>query len=300
MAEQHNPLIAAIRRHPLTAFFVWFFTVGQAFAFAPLIIDTTIPQQWFINGATVFGLLLPAVVITAIIDGREGVRALGRGIVKLSGPARVYVVGFVVMPLVAIAMAVALLGAPDVPTSTWVSALATGLLVSTVVGFALNNLWEEVAWMGFVQARLQQRHSALRAALIAAPLFALQHTALLLQDDLVSTVLVFLVTLVLMATFRAFVAWIYNSTGGSLLVVGLFHAFGNAIGAGAGFGMSFLRALYPADPTVVGVLHSAAIAVVGLGIIVATRGRLGLPPGQEGRRADRSELQQGLATGSAR
>ena len=80
MAEQQNPVIAAIRRHPLIAFFVWFFTVGQAFAFAPRMVDTGVSQQWFINGATVFGLLVPAVVITAIVDVAGQADLLDRGV----------------------------------------------------------------------------------------------------------------------------------------------------------------------------------------------------------------------------
>src|SRR5580765_2349250 len=52
--------------------------------------------------------------------------------------------------------------------------LLTGLTVVLLI-----NLWEETGWMGFVQARLQARRGALRAALLTAPLFALIHLPLL-------------------------------------------------------------------------------------------------------------------------
>src|SRR3712207_8287691 len=47
-----------------------------------------------------------------------------------------------------------------------------------------NNLWEEAAWTGFVQARLQHRHGPLRAAVLTGPLFALQHIALFVGTPL--------------------------------------------------------------------------------------------------------------------
>jgi hypothetical protein len=69
--------------------------------------------------------------------------------------------------------------------------------------------------------------------------------------------------------------WVYNRTG-SLFLVGLTHAAGNA--AAAGFGDSFLRQLYPAED--VGMFHTLAAALLGLALIAATRGRLGRRPGR--------------------
>ena len=34
-----GPVVSFVRRRPLTAFFLWFFTVGQAFAFVPVLVD---------------------------------------------------------------------------------------------------------------------------------------------------------------------------------------------------------------------------------------------------------------------
>ena len=61
---------------------------------------------------------------------------------------------------------------------TIAAALLQGFVVQGILVLVTNNLWEEAAWTGFVQARLQQRHGAVRAALITGPLFALQHIAL--------------------------------------------------------------------------------------------------------------------------
>ena len=76
--------------------------------------------------------------------------------------------------------------------------------------------------MGFVQARLQANRGALQVAMLTAVVLTL-HRLLILGSGTVGLVL-------LTAIFilnRAFVGWIYNRTG-SLFVVGLTHAAGNA------------------------------------------------------------------------
>lgn len=296
MDDRQQGLGGVIRRHPIGAFLVWFFTVGQAFAFAPLYLDTAVHDQWFIIGSTLIGLLLPTLVITRIVDGHEGLRTLGRRIVKVRASLGLYLIGVVLMPILAIGFAVVFLGLPDVSTSTIVTALGSALLVGLLVGFLLNNLWEEVAWMGFVQARLQDRHGAMRAALITAPLFALQHLALIVTND-ASMIPILLIGFILVnIPFRAFNGWLYNRTGGSLLLVGLVHALSNAVGPGAGLTTGYLRVLYPADAEVVGLLHILALAVMGLTVMGITRFRLGLP----GRRTGTPGLRPNLVTGSVR
>ncbi len=48
-----------IARHPIAAFMAWLFTVGQAIAFTPLVVDTPVPDQVFVIATSVFGLFLP-------------------------------------------------------------------------------------------------------------------------------------------------------------------------------------------------------------------------------------------------
>jgi len=98
--------------------------------------------------------------------------------------------------------------------------------------------------MGFFQARLQERSgSAMRAAVLTAPLFALQHVALVVGNSGLLAVLLMLMLIVLAIPFRAVTAWTYNRTG-SLFIVGFIHAAGNA--AAAGSGRAFSSASTPA------------------------------------------------------
>ena len=291
MTDGRLALAGAIRRHPLTAFFLWFFTVGQLLAFTPRLVDPPVPDQWFINAATVIGLLLPALVITRVVDGEQGLSKLGRATLQVSAPLRLYAVGLVGVPLLTAAIAVALLGLPEVPASALITALGSGLVLNTVLGFVLNNLWEEVAWMGFVQARLQARHGALRGAALTAPLFALQHVSLFLGGGAATAVVILVIATLIMFLYRAFNGWLYNRSG-SLFLVGLVPAAGTAVGPGNGLAPGYLRQLYPGDTELVGVLHTAAFGVLALVVMAATRGRLGLEPE---RRADAATSRTGPA-----
>ncbi len=97
--------------------------------------------------------------------------------------------------------------------------------------------------------------------------------------------------------FRAVMAWTYNRTG-SLFFVGFLHAASNGTGGGSGFGDGFLPRLYPGEDFV-GVMHNIAFALIGIALIAATRGWLGLPtrraagPGQHADSASDQPLRRG-------
>ena len=71
-----------VQRHPYLSFLLIFNTVGQAAAFVPVIADRVYGVQvgvdlWLIVPTLLF-LLLPALVITRIARGRDGLRHLVR------------------------------------------------------------------------------------------------------------------------------------------------------------------------------------------------------------------------------
>jgi membrane protease YdiL (CAAX protease family) len=266
-------ITGVIRRHPLGVFFAWFFTVGQALAFTPVLIDTGLPAQVFVVASTLIGLLLPTVVITRIVAGRAGVRALWRRAVDVRVSLAWYALALLGLPLLAVVVTAALLGMPaDLSPSVLGAALAGNLLLPLLLTFLPNNWWEEVAWQGFVQDRLQARRGPVLAALLTAPLFALQHVSLTVGNPPVVAVLMMLLLTVLVFPFRLLTAWIYNRTG-SLFLVGLVHGTGNAVAGGSGFQDGFLARLYP-DQVVAVLAHQLAYVVLAVIVVVATRGRL--------------------------
>jgi uncharacterized protein len=275
---------ALIRRFPLGAFMAWFFTVGQAIAFIPVVArsayDVDLAAAPFLITAALVGLLLPAIVITWITDGSQGVRALRRRSLAYRVPARWYVLAVVGVPLVSVAAIAAATGWPDpVSGSAVTSAFTLGVLLQLPVVFATVNWAEEIAWMGFVQARLQGRHGALRAAVMTGPVFAFGHISQLIGSSLEATLSLLALMVLICIPFRALLGWIYNRTD-SLALVGLVHGTANATAAGSIIGTGLLDRLYP------GAGHGGVVipmlALIGLAVLIATRGGLG----RADRRAD--------------
>ncbi|MCO8277269.1 CPBP family intramembrane metalloprotease [Actinoplanes sp. TRM 88003] len=256
-----------IAGHPLTAFLAWLFTVGQGIAFFPLLVDVPVPHQVFIVATSLLGLLLPAVAITWIADGPAAAGRFLRRFVDWRVAWRWYALALAVVPVVAVGLARPLLGAP---TGSWTDALVSGFALSLVLTLIPNNWAEEGAWSGFFQARLQQRHSLVMAALLVAPVFALQHVSLAVGNPLPVAVAMLAFLAVLMVPYRILTGRIWNRTG-SLLILGLVHAAGNAAGPGSGFGDGLLRTLYPGEAMTAGFLHLLAYAVVGLAVLALGR-----------------------------
>ena len=269
-----------VARHPVLVFFLWFFTVGQILVFIPVVANAngqSWPVQWFVIASTVIGLLLPALVITWLVDGRAGLGALWAGVCRLRVGLGWYALALLGIPLLAVAITVLIDGLPtNVSPAMAVGAIWPHFVLPLLVTFLPNNLWEEVAWMGFVQARLQEWRGPLVAALISGPLFAVQHISLVFGNPVLVAALVMLIAIVLAIPFRFLTGWVYNRTG-SLFLVGLLHAAGNAVAGGSGFQTGYLRYLYP-DSIIAGGAHLFAFALVGLAVAIATRGRLGLDP----------------------
>ena len=74
---------------------------------------------------------------------------------------------------------------------------------------------------------------------------------------------------VLPISVRLVITWIYNATGHSVPVVGLYHA-----GLGVAAGSGFLPVIAPNMNTIV---IYAGFAVLAAAVLVGTRGRLGYP-----------------------
>jgi membrane protease YdiL (CAAX protease family) len=263
-----------IAGHPVAALLLWFFTVGQAIAFIPAMASSygsQLPEQPFTTASTWLGLLLPALAITWLLHGRPATRALLR-LTAVPGTLRWYSLCLVGIPLTSLAITLATVGVPVASSPSEVAhALLVGFGAQTLLHLVTNNLWEELAWTGFVTARLQARHSPMRVAFLTAPLFALQHSPLVL-DAGAGGLLVLLALVVLAVPFRMVMSWIFNSTR-SLLLVGLAHACGNAVVTSTVLGDALVPALYGRG---LGPVHLFAYALIGLLVGVATRGRLGL------------------------
>jgi membrane protease YdiL (CAAX protease family) len=151
--------------------------------------------------------------------------------------------------------------------------LFTVILSETLLTFVLINLWEEGAWTGFLLPRLQERWSPLVSSVMVAVAWGLVHVPLTfivggLSDERIPPdrywfYLAFLFGL--SVPVRVLVTWFWNSTGGSVIIVGLLHAAWNVA-----TGTKFTPEFVPGDALWV----YGVYAVLALIVIALTRGRL--------------------------
>ena len=219
-----------VRRHPLITFLVVFNTFGQALAFAPVIAHSVygveLNADLILIIPTVLFLLLPALVITRISKGPDGLRALLRSMVRFRIPWRWYLLPLLIMPALTLVSTLSV-PAGGLSASGLAMAYLTAYLPALLFQFVTTNWWEETAWMGLVQAPLQDRFGAWKAVLITTPFFALAHISAVFDGTLTQGLVKFLLFIVIFIPIRALLAWVYNRTE-SIAFVGLVHAASNA------------------------------------------------------------------------
>ena len=114
-----------------------------------------------------------------------------------------------------------LLGGPALSLGMPIMGVAFFLAFSIFPGSALG---EEIGWRGYALPRLQAGRSALSASLLLAPIWALWHLPLWLTGKPTSTPTFYAAFVVSAIALSVILTWVYNSTGGSLLMVVLLHA----------------------------------------------------------------------------
>jgi membrane protease YdiL (CAAX protease family) len=117
-----------------------------------------------------------------------------------------------------------LLGGPAQTVDSTVIAVLGMFVFSIFPGSALG---EELGWRGFALPHLQDGHSALAATLILGPLWGFWHLPLWLTGNESHPLPMFPAFVLSAIALSVLLTWIYNSTGGSLLLVVLLHATAN-------------------------------------------------------------------------
>jgi membrane protease YdiL (CAAX protease family) len=289
-------LKGSIIRHPLVAYFLLAFA-GTWLFWGPLALSREqnglglLPFTFPDIAAFAFLLLggwagppLAAITVTALTSGRAGVRQLLRRCVQWRvGPVwyLVTLVGFIPALLAGYSIVYgvnlprALLAQWPLIFSVYFAALAFSLPTA--------NFPEELGWRGFALPRLQQRYGPLVASVILGTLHGLWHLPVLFTRLLGPTSLPHFTGFVLVAIATTFLyTWIFNHTGGSVLIAALAHGCSNAA-------LGLVATLIPAGvvvsgwarPLVTGGWQGDNVFVFGmcaLLVVIFTRGRLGYRP----------------------
>lgn len=157
------------------------------------------------------------------------------------------------------------LGGPALPapdTQIW---LALPLLI---IGLLIPGLLEEIGWRGFALPRMQEGRSAMLAAVVIGLIHAAWHLPIWLLPGQGFDSVPFPAYALLVMGLSVIFTWLYNSTNGSLLIVGLFHASINAFPAP--WGSSLLTLPQSARGMNIQIPVAVVVAVCAVVIILLT------------------------------
>jgi membrane protease YdiL (CAAX protease family) len=227
-------------RRPLTAFLLLGLSLGYTLALVwGLAYHGVIPggglagalhiaPDELAGGVTLLALFPAALYVTWATDGRQGVRTLLRRAFRWRVNPGWWLVVLLGLPTLAVGLAV-LLGDDLRPVD--VTSLIVGQATFLVINFVVTNLWEETAWTGVFQTRLEERHHWLVAASLTAIPFAAAHLPLqfFLGQPVTpgSLAAAFGLYFFLGLLVRPLFAVYRRATGDSLLLVALLHSVFN-------------------------------------------------------------------------
>ena len=288
-----SPLKRLISAHPLIAYFVLAF----AFMWIPVLPLTlsrnagigllpydlpSVLMNVLLALTVISGPTLAALIVTGITEGRTGVKQLLKRCIQWRVGLPWYLVALFIMLIVWLIAYTAILGLPLlVGAATHWSLLLTVFVPLVAFGIVIPAIDEEPGWRGFALPRLQQRYGPLWASVILGTLHGLWHIpavfTMLFGPLPFADLLPFIVSN-LFAT--VLYTWVFNHTGGSILIAMLMHAASNA---SSGWLTRLLQEtrLAPPETGWLGYiaahqwLNVIAFGLAALLLIVVTRGQLG-------------------------
>lgn len=278
-------LPAWMKRHPLASYF------AMAYGFAwllwvPLLMLSqdglgVLPFTAPAIPLVILGGFAPgaaAILVTALVDGKAGVARLLRRCLQWRVGIRWYLVAFLI-PILFLVTSI-LLGAlqPQALLQKWPLLLTfypLDLVIQTVVA---GGLGEEPGWRGFALPRLQSAFGPLPAALFVGVLHACWHIPLFFVRVLSQSHFNFLLYLLTAVGVSVLLTWIYNNTGGALLILMVLHEAQDTTSS-----LSLRIAPAYLDRTLA---YAVVYGVIALVILISTRGFLSYRPGGPGGHPD--------------
>jgi uncharacterized protein len=172
-------------------------------------------------------LITATFLTTALHGGRPAVRVLLRRILRWQVPLVWWLVAVVTLPTTTVVLAALFGDSVHVPSG----AVIAREVLSIAIALILINLWEETAWAGFLQSRLEHQHNFFVAAALTAVGFAAVHVPLRIINGEATTPHTvgtgFLSLLVFSLIFRSLIGMVLRGAANSILLAAVTHTFFN-------------------------------------------------------------------------
>jgi membrane protease YdiL (CAAX protease family) len=275
--QQETGLKALVQRHPIAAFLLLALGSVYLLSIIPILMQYDVipgknfPARLGIDmerfSAAVLTILLfgSALLVTYLCGGRRDVRQLFRRIVRWRVSIGWWLAAVLALPLLTVMIAVLLGDSAVVPSGSVLWREVLGIAIA----FVLINLWEEAAWAGFLQTRLERRHNFFLAALLTGIPFAAIHMPLQVITGQVRSAVDFAVgfalLMVLVIFVRSFYGMVLRGAANSLLLVGLSHTLFNRSNNTDGIAADILRG---GDSRQIAALLATVVLVVVLGLVL--------------------------------
>lgn len=217
-----------MRRHPVLTYFILACAISWV-AVSPLILHYHVPSAWHALGA--IGPLAAALIMSAITGGRGALREFAGRMVRwrVGGIAWLLALSPILLCGIAIA-ALAAMGAP----LNGVSALRTAFadrdwLGAMFLASLAYGVGEEPGWRGFALPRLMQGRTAFRATVLLTLGWGIWHVPYFLYRYHLGGVGEYFGFYLGLFAGAVWLTFLYNSTGGSTLIVMVWHTVWNAV-----------------------------------------------------------------------
>jgi membrane protease YdiL (CAAX protease family) len=269
-----SSLRQVIARHPVTVMLILMFVIAWAFLIPAVLLGVPV-IPFPILGAIFLAQLGPAVLVTWAGGGWPEVRHLFGRIFRWRVHPAWYLLALLGIPVASLLWTALVFGGGAVHALLTNPALIEDYLSSLTI-LPIVSLWEEAAWMGVAQARLAGYRGPLVAAVITGPLFGLLHMPLEIGKPVGTFLFVMAALMLFGIPFRIVLGWVYNMTGGSILIVAILHTTFDATNNG-----QLLAAASPGSIVLQpggGAVHLVVLAWA-VAVLILTRGRLGFRPG---------------------
>ena len=231
-------LHAWAQRHPLALYFglayviTWLLLAPLALHGLGLLTTFSFSPLWHVLGA--LGPVTAAFVVTALTQGKMGIinllSRMGRWRV---GRYWLFLSLFSPVVLLAVSIVIARMVEQTWPDFTKIAAVSGGVgfwLLNAVVISLLYGLGEEPGWRGFALPHLTERRNVLSATLIVGVLWACWHAPMFAYRFPFSGNVVQVIGFVLGVLAGAIcLTYLYIGSGGSILMVIIWHAVWNVV-----------------------------------------------------------------------